>query len=202
MPDRRRGRHRDAAASPIQIEGLSDFLRDLGDAQRELRKDFNRAFRGAGDEIVEDARARYYDHYTRRTGRTPVGGIKTETHFGGVAVRLGGGKWGRYINAQEWGSNRSAQFGPARGRSSPTASGEPGTFFWPAYVAGRDQVSARVFAALDEAVATLAGNKGAQRLAGRLDVLRTADEAARDRSRRHDPWAELAFFARRHRGKL
>ena len=177
-----RYRTRRGEQAAIQIEGLSEFLRDIGTADRQLRVEFNRLLRAAADPIVADARRFYYGGhnlgygfagYRRRTGRS-VEGIRSETHFGGVAVVLAGSrKRFRHLPAQEWGSYVLPQFGPPRGKwhSADAEPGDSGSFFWPAYRLGLDQLTDDVADALDTAVATIAGaNRGAGRLAGALNL--------------------------------
>ena len=179
---RRRGGNRSRA--PIRIEGLREFQRDLADADKQLRRDFNKVLRTAADPIVRDARKFYYaGHnlgagfagYTRRTGRS-VSGIKSGTHFGGVAVVLDGGpKKYRHLLGQEWGSYvHPERFGAPRGRwHSPDVNpGDSGSFFWPAYRRGVNKATDDVLDALDRAVRTLSGrNRGAARLASHVNVL-------------------------------
>ena len=164
-----------ASRGAIRIEGLADFQRDMRSADVTLRREFNKILRTAGDPIIEEAQRLYYQGnpasawphgWGRRTGRS-LRGIKTKTHFGGVALELGGGRY-RYLLGQEWGSYAYPQFGPPRGASGDGR----GTFFWPAYKAGLADVQRNVLSAMSRATATLAGrSRGAARLAGHLDVL-------------------------------
>ena len=161
----------------VEIEGLADFQKDLGRADKVAKRRFNKVMRSAGDPIIDEARRLYYSGghglhpvgWGRRTGRS-LRGIRTTTHFGGFALELGGSRF-PYLLGQEWGSKEYPQFGPPRGGNF-TARGNAGTFFWPAWEGGREQVEARVLAVLDEAVAILAGrSRGAARLAGHLEAL-------------------------------
>lgn len=169
----RRGRRTTGQGGRVQIEGLHEFLRDLGDADRSLRIEFNRIIRSVGAPIVADAQRRYYGAggYERHTGKS-LAGIKVATHFGGAVVSLGGGRL-RYLLGQEWGSFQYPQFGEPRGRWHAASDDEAGTFFWPAWRAGVDDATDKVAAAVTRARDTIAGrNRGAARLAGRLEVLR------------------------------
>ena len=171
-------RHPPRAA--ISIEGLADFRRDLRVADRQVTRAFNKALRTAGDPIVSDAK-NFYEHgnpdsawphpWRVRTGRS-LRGIRTEVHYGGVAVVLGGSRY-RHLLGQEWGSFQWPQFGPPRGRWHADSDAEAGTFFWPAYMAGVENLIYDVEFAMQEAIDTLAGlNRGAARLARDLSAHR------------------------------
>ena len=161
----------------VHIEGLAEFQKDIGRADKVAKRQFNKAMRSAGDPIIAEARNLYYagghglrpQGWGRRTGRS-LRGIRTTTHFGGIAIELGGSRY-PYLLGQEWGSFVHPQFGPPRGGNFTTQD-NAGTFFWPAWVGGREQLETRVMLVLDEAVAILAGrSRGAVRLASQLDVL-------------------------------
>ncbi|MXY79123.1 MAG: hypothetical protein F4Y94_05420 [Chloroflexi bacterium] len=176
-------RGRASRSEPIAIEGLHEFLRDLAAVDTQLRRDFNKVLRTAADPMVAAAHRYYMSGNPASpwpfpwgvTGRS-LSGIKAETHFGGVAFRLGGGRY-RYLLGQEWGAlpdtldsrgrRLGGRFGPPRGRWH----GGGGTFYYPAWLEGIDDAEAEIATALDRATATLAGHSaGAARLAGHLNL--------------------------------
>ena len=129
----------------VEIPDLADFRRSLRTVDRKLSTVFDRALRTAADPIRDMARTNYYEHYTRRTGRS-IQGIKSATRRGAVAVTLGDTRRPYLLGQEHGGGPEFPQFGEPRAE---------GLFFWPAYRAGVEEIEERVDKAIGRAVKVL-----------------------------------------------
>ena len=134
----------------VDIQGLGQFRRDLRAMGPEFRKGLDNELRKTVKPIADEAKKRYRRIYSkRRGGKGTQRGIRHSAGGGRVRVIIGSARY-PYLLGQEWGSDRFPQFPPATQRKPPH---ERGYFFWPSVVAGREDLTKRIEAVVDNAVA-------------------------------------------------
>ena len=132
----------------FEVKGLRQFRKDLGRLDKAYRKALDKELKAIAQPIAADAKRRYRVlHPRRRGGKGSQRAIRASAGGGRVRVLLGSEKT-PYLLGQEWGSHRYPQFPPSTQGKPPN---ERGYFFWPAVVAGREQVSTKVRKAIDKA---------------------------------------------------
>ena len=129
--------------TPIKIEGLAKFRRDLRAMGSEYRKGLDRNLKATVQPIVQKAKAQYrIEHPRRRGGRGSQRGIRGTATGGKVRVILGGTRY-PYLLGQEFGSNKYPQF--------PAWTNQKGTFFWPEIRKGTGKLIEDIEKVLDDA---------------------------------------------------
>ncbi len=144
----------DARKLALRIDGLADIRRDIRKADRNLVRRFDRELKKAVKPMVARAQELYRQKWTQHTGKSAKN-IRVGTHRGGPALVFGSDVH-PYLIGQEWGSRgRYPQF-TKYGHTGKHGTGT-GTFAWPAFIEGREQVEKDIIKALDQAVKEVAG---------------------------------------------
>ena len=137
----------------VSVEGLADLRRDVRAFDKKLGYKLDNQLKKAAAPIRDQARRNYYEFYTRRRGRSPIGGITAVVTGGFVGLRLGGARY-PYLLGQEWGSDRHPQFFRAADATTD------GVFFWRAVQDGMADLTGEMERAVDEAVTKVAREVG------------------------------------------
>ena len=133
----------------VDIQGLGKLRKDLKAMGPEFRKGLDDELKAAVKPIADEAKASYRRIHPKRSGgKGSQRGIRHSASSGRVRVILGGTRY-PYLLGQEWGSDRFKFFPPATQRKPPK---ERGYFFWPAVVAGREELSKRIEAVVDKSI--------------------------------------------------
>lgn len=142
-------RLKDSIGPVMHVEGLYEIRKALASLDREYRKAFDAALRGAAQPIAEDAKKRYRALHPR-SGPTKGSqrGIRGTVVKAQPTVYLGSPKY-PYILGQEWGSKQHRQFPPWI--PSPYGQGAVGRFFWPAVLDGGERLYDTILEAVDQA---------------------------------------------------